>query len=1003
MHSPHIKIILLLVLSSLITACEMTSPEGKVQEDQKTPSIEDTNSSTDSSGTDTNTDTDSTTGTEDTTLTEASMKAALSELVDQLPDASTNLPYVSQESNFSSVGPFSFNAEGLPNWATIDIRSGQIKGTPGTQDEGVFDITLSLTVGALLAEAQATIKVRHGASYLTTNAIGFYDQKFGGGERLLRNDLTGNLQGEVQFIQSHNVRPNNNFQQDSGDEARSIYSPKLVALREALIFFTPTNTASYSVENIYSIDAEISINGVVKQTLALSHPKDTYDADYQGDAQVVFSNKAWSTTLPWQEVKNGLSIRFIVNKNSSIEKTGTLTSADIDIGEATQVILQSLRLGMLTHASDSSGHYTLNNPILAATDYFQTIPTSRLIVASYADMVLDKVIIRSGVIYDDVSVDVGGYHKGDMRGSVAKSQVSIGINLANFGITSNNMNQRYPHLFKQTTNHHAWGNYDNGRMPHGLSGGNGIGTLVDSRGNEASHEWGHGYGLGHYPGAGLTDDQRFKAHHADSGWGYIAHRNRLRDNLIDNSESTDLQPSTLHLNGRIPYGRDAMSGGSSNTPFSVYTHYTAFSARIIQNHLEQYPLPTTDFASGYKKWSAELGQYQEFTYPENDKRLAAKEIGVAVATILGGYDPDGTNAVIYPVFHGNYGNVFDLPEPDLTLAENGLLVDQCWVTISNDLGAQKNVSVASSRHNGDSINQLHINLNAQFRPTLATLTCRRNGNDLEVTRTVFDGQIPVLPPVAIVGQEAGVNQLKTIEMTQLATVFETQAYTDLVELTSHQQVMLDSYSEADVRAYFSASAFTAYQRYQSTQQTLTHANQLLAKLKSENVSDIEQARILKTLLNDQATLISSIDLPTQGSVIKGAKYFSAPTADNSVTAVDTEAEAALWIMSSKGRIHLAEQPWMCLMPGTGGLIVSECNTNSGNQLWNHTEQSTLKNKSTHKCVDFASHNGSVIMYGCHNNWNQVWSSPTVTDNKLFSLLDSVLLKRLHELFVPQPI
>jgi hypothetical protein len=218
---------------------------------------------------------------------------------------------------------------------------------------------------------------------------------------------------------------------------------------------------------------------------------------------------------------------------------GAITAANIDIGEATQVAFQSIRLGMLTHVDIKSGHYTLNNPILAATDYFQTIPTSRLIMGSYADMQLDKVIVRSGVIYDDASPTTGSYYAGDMRVDLAKSQVSVGINLANFGITSNNMNQSYPHLFKQTTIHHAWGNYEN---------------------------------------------------------------------------------------GRIPYGRDAMSGGSSNTGFSVYTHHTAYSARFIQNHLERYPLPTTEFASGYKKWNEERGQYEEFNYPESEKRLMAVEL-----------------------------------------------------------------------------------------------------------------------------------------------------------------------------------------------------------------------------------------------------------------------------------------------------------------------------------------------------------------------------------------
>src|SRR5690554_5464574 len=156
----------------------------------------------------------------------------------------------------------------------------------------------------------------------------------------------------------------------------------------------------------------------------------------------------------------------------------------------------------------------------------------------------------------------------------------------------------YNHVFKQITNHHAWGNYQNGRVSHGLSGGNGIGTLSASRGNEASHEWGHAYGLGHYPGAGLTEDGRWQRHHADSGWGFIAHRGRMRDNLSHNSWSAELMPEGSHFQGRIPYRYDSMSGGGGGNRFSQYTHYTGYSARIIQNDLARFPIPDANFVTG---------------------------------------------------------------------------------------------------------------------------------------------------------------------------------------------------------------------------------------------------------------------------------------------------------------------------------------------------------------------------------------------------------------------
>ena len=62
-------------------------------------------------------------------------------------------------------------------------------------------------------------------------------------------------------------------------------------------------------------------------------------------------------------------------------------------------------------------------------------------------------------------------------------------------------------------------------------------TLIDSVGNEFSHEIGHHYGLGHYPGS-VNNNMFWAAHHADSGWGYIAFRNKMRGNL--NWTSTNL-------------------------------------------------------------------------------------------------------------------------------------------------------------------------------------------------------------------------------------------------------------------------------------------------------------------------------------------------------------------------------------------------------------------------------------------------------------------------------
>ena len=79
-----------------------------------------------------------------------------------------------------------------------------------------------------------------------------------------------------------------------------------------------------------------------------------------------------------------------------------------------------------------------------------------------------------------------------MRENTAKSTFSVGINLANWGVTSASMlSHQQPQLTQTVIAHHARGKYTNGDQTHGLSGGNGMLTLYDSVGNEFSHEIGH--------------------------------------------------------------------------------------------------------------------------------------------------------------------------------------------------------------------------------------------------------------------------------------------------------------------------------------------------------------------------------------------------------------------------------------------------------------------------------------------------------------------------------
>ncbi|MDN6319487.1 MAG: M66 family metalloprotease [Marinobacter sp.] len=576
-----------------------------------------------------------------------------------------------------------------------------------------------------------------------------------------------------------------------------------------------------------------------------------------------------------------------------------------------------------------------------------------------------------------------------MRADVAKSQVSVGINEAAYGVTSNSMSQSYPHIFKQITNHHAWGEYQNGRILHGLSGGNGIGTLDASLGNEASHEWGHAYGLGHYPGSGLTEDSRWQGHHADSGWGYIAHRDRMRSNLQFGVWTDKAYDSNFM--DYMKYHTDAMSGGWAGSPFSEYTFYTSYSARIIQNDLAGFPIPDEIYETGYKKWDTQTGQYETHHFKTSQNLLAPIKTGVPVATILGGYDPDGSKAVIYPVFHGNYGNVFDLPKPDMSRT-----TDICWVDVQNAGGEQKHIEVAAQRHAGG-INQLHFNLEAAFRPTQATLTCHRDGEDIVLTKTTFDGEIPELPPVAIIGQEYGYKQLRDREIAQLNTALETIAADDVPVLPEEARIWLASYSASEVTGGLGETAKSVLAEIQKTDDSVMRAEALINQQEAEGTAAADIQSLLTELLIDRGLITTPADINLEGEVIKnGNNRLSAALNDKGfitiVTGAEGQPEATRWLMSARGSVHPVDQPWHCLIPSGGHLGLALCDSDNNNQSWHYDDNDRLRNAGNGKCIDYDYKQDRVLMWGCHGNGNQQWQGVQQTDSQVLSALPGKILQ-----------
>lgn len=955
----------------------------------------------------------------------------------------TGLPYHYQIPWPELPTDVTYKATDLPSWASVDAN-GAIVGTPG---EGSATAWLPITVTATSTDkiitATGHMVVEHGAATIAytddyKNILDYYATTYNGEKRQLRNDLTGALQGEIQFIQSHTAAPNNNWKENKQDQTQSIYRPNLVSLRDALVVFIPTQES-----RPITVDLRVSSPGKADLTVSMAPPEAIPAPDKQPSHSVTYSKRAWSVVIPWDYVKTGMALHLISDSGAPDEVQGSLAADSIDYGKASYMVYSSIKLGMLT-APTTAFKYTVDAPIKAASEYFSTIPVSQLVMSVYASMELPRAIVsdrgtQEPTIYaaPDHSATEGGAYGGDMRGDVAKSTVGMGIDTANFGISSNTINQSYDHVFKINQVHFAQGAYTNGVAGHCCSGGNGVATLDAGRGNEASHEWGHNYGMGHYPGRGLTQDGRWAFHNPSEGWEYLPFYHRLRVNLgtyygdgvvptecqwgdPDYPEQANETRARTCQNGWI-FQTDPMSGGKyGGSPLNSYTNYTARTAGYIQRDIGQYPVPDAAFQSGYKMWDTALGEYQDW----DKSKPVPVAVGVPVATILGGYDPDyptdyqyqGTDqdqAVIYPTFHGNYGNVFDLPAPNLSDGQ-----DHCWVDVSNAAGTHKLVEIANTRLNTNVINRLSFNLHARFKPTLAKLSCRIGGKTTLLTETTLDGLdlTDQLPAAAIVGQENGFKQLKEQDLKNIEQAVMALDADAIYSYSTELGAQIAAFSVAELQGGLSGVAATRAVKIKATQQAVAHIERLIGYANQLGLSPQQTGDRLLAYLKDNG-LVDTDDLTLQGGPIYGfngvyskpnTAYLSTILDKSSVKVINdvTDAASHQWIMDMQGKLHVVASPELCLAT-TGGYgsaqTIQICNPAAANQHWSwdtsNPDRPTLV-AANGQCADHNASNDVLGLYTCTGNWNQRWFNIKQSKALWLALLDGAGIKQIRSIITP---
>ncbi|MDA9557284.1 M66 family metalloprotease [Vibrio sp.] len=321
------------------------------------------------------------------------------------------------------------------------------------------------------------------------------------------------------------------------------------------------------------------------------------DVDF---ARIQYGEGYWSVSVPAKFIQPGISFKFAQNSQE-----GQLNH--VPVGGFTQAFFTTIDVGLLTEPRDK---FDFQDVEKYHRDYFHQAPFSQFTVAKYNPLHLTEVMMPDGTLYTQSSSDEGSGHTGDMRQRIVKEFIADSISNANYGVTSSEPSEK-GQLFNagQINVHTSQGLYNNGVVVHGWSGGAGRATLAESIGNEFSHEIGHNWNLGHYPG-GRNGSAHRPADEINSTWGWDSEYNTFRPNFDKNQtglatcfNDVDSSWECIEPFHGYPYYKGSMSGGTLSFPYgNVMTLYTPLALNTMLNYLETKMIFEPSSPTGFMKW-----------------------------------------------------------------------------------------------------------------------------------------------------------------------------------------------------------------------------------------------------------------------------------------------------------------------------------------------------------------------------------------------------------------
>ena len=456
------------------------------------------------------------------------------------------------------------------------------------------------------------------------------------------------------------------------------------------------------------------------------------------------------------------------------------------------------------------------------------------------------------------------------------------------------------------------------------------------------------------------------------------------------------------------WNKDSMAGGIADSAISRYTHNTARSTRQIQKNIEgRYFLSDEKNSAGeyyYIGWDKSAREYKQATEANFvNNRINPTEKGVPVITILGGYDPQSPyNAVLYPYFRANWGNVFASIFQDVLLAD---AVNYLEITYYDSAKPTQYVVLNNSRYSSGIINKLHFNIAESDKPKTISLYVN---NTLKGSTTIDEAVYNTpLHKAVVIGKGKGYEDVINEDAAYLETNLAGKAI-DNYTLTAKEKELIEILYRFSALNKLSASQKEVAEDYINNKIKADKINMYIddnyTLLENNNATAVET---LKTMLEENG--LGKVVSEFNQAKINGRcmEVYKSETSQMAVRAADVciDNNSQRWAVDKSGRIHSALYPGYCLEQGK--MAVLQLCSDNAKQQWK-IRNADISSGVVYEnigvqgqCIDNSlSEPDKIIAYTCSEAANQKFETTITKNYNLYlSLFNGSLIEEIWK-YIP---